>query len=635
LAARVEDDAGKLYSILRSGDLRGLKSALDQGINPNAPDSRQITPLMYAAEVGTADAMRLLIEHGADVNAQNAFGSTALMWSGADAAKVRLLLDHGADVNKTAKSGRTALMIAALSPSSAEAVRLLLAKGANVSAADQAGLTALMAAAIGNDTASVRMLIEAGADVNHTGSTGPNGPRGFTPLMLAASKANLEAVKLLLAKGAKVNVTSERENLPRVKNGLVSAGGFTPLLLASTYGPPELAKTLLDAGADVNATDVRGMTPLMLSLTTDRFDPETVRLLMAHGADARLKSTAGETALDWARKLDDDSAFAALGAKPPRRPSVTAGLMGLSDPRLAVQRSVELLETASATFFNRSGCFACHAQVSADFAVSAARKKGIPVDEQAAWERLQQSTSGLVAAGPAIMERQLAGDGFLYLMEALGRISHEPDRLTDSLAAAIAAEQAEDGRWHGRIGLARTPLEDNDFSRTAMAIRALKNYGSPGRAAEIKERIERACRWLRNAEPVVTEDRAMQLAGLTAAGASGAELQHLGQALIAQQRVSGGWAQRPEWPSDAYATGMSLWVLAEAGALQPGDPRYRRGVRFLVSTQNPDGSWHVTSRAARFQPYFESGFPYGQDQWISAMGTGWAATALALAIDAQ
>ena len=52
---------------------------------------------------------------------------------------------------------------------------------------------------------------------------------------------------------------------------------------------------------------------------------------------------------------------------------------------------------------------------------------------------------------------------------------------------------------------------------------------------------------------------------------------------------------------------------------------------FLLGTQADDGSWHVASRATKFQQYFESGFPYGHDQWISTIGTGWAAAALALA----
>jgi len=51
-----------------------------------------------------------------------------------------------------------------------------------------------------------------------------------------------------------------------------------------------------------------------------------------------------------------------------------------------------------------------------------------------------------------------------------------------------------------------------------------------------------------------------------------------------------------------------------------------------VQTQAEDGSWHVKSRAPKFQPYFDTIFPYGHDQWISAMATGWAATAVAMAL---
>ena len=62
------------------------------------------------------------------------------------------------------------------------------------------------------------------------------------------------------------------------------------------------------------------------------------------------------------------------------------------------------------------------------------------------------------------------------------------------------------------------------------------------------------------------------------------------------------------------------------------DPSYQRGVEYLLSTQFPDGSWHVRSRAIKFQPYFESGFPFGHDQWISVAATAWAAQALALSM---
>ena len=70
-----------------------------------------------------------------------------------------------------------------------------------------------------------------------------------------------------------------------------------------------------------------------------------------------------------------------------------------------------------------------------------------------------------------------------------------------------------------------------------------------------------------------------------------------------------------------------------AGSSYASGVAHRRGVQYLLSTQYPDGSWYVRSRAAGFQPYFESGFPFKHDQWISAAATGWAAEALARSIE--
>ena len=145
----------------------------------------------------------------------------------------------------------------------------------------------------------------------------------------------------------------------------------------------------------------------------------------------------------------------------------------------------------------------------------------------------------------------------------------------------------------------------------------------------MKERIARGKQWLMHAEPVILEDMDMRLVGVAAAGGSAAELHKLAEPILAQRRSDGGWAQRQGFPSDAYATGMTLWALNEAGVMRPDG----MGVKFLLATQNADGSWRVASRATRFQEYFESGFPYGHDQWISTMATGWAANALALSID--
>ena len=93
-------------------------------------------------------------------------------------------------------------------------------------------------------------------------------------------------------------------------------------------------------------------------------------------------------------------------------------------------------------------------------------------------------------------------------------------------------------------------------------------------------------------------------------------------------RADGGWGQIPTIASDAYATGQALTAVAEAGSLAVTDPVYRQGVQFLLNTQLEDGSWYVRTRAVPVQPYFESEFPHGSDQFISAAATNWATMAL-------
>ncbi|HEX5000111.1 MAG TPA: ankyrin repeat domain-containing protein, partial [Terriglobia bacterium] len=625
LAARGAEPQDKLYSAIRANDLRQIKALLVEGAGANAAGPDGVTPLMVAAEIGSVDAMKTLIDQQADVNAKNALGATALMWSGTDPKKVRLLLDHGADVNVTARSGRTALIIASFANPSAEVVRMLLAGGAKVDVMDQRKVTPLNAATFGNDTGTVRLLLDAGADVNTADTF-----IGLTPLINASGNRNLEAVKLLLAKGANVNAVSKTQNLPRIQTGIVEFGGWTPLLMAAPFGPPDILETLISAGANVSVQDYRGFTPLMLAAANDHANPEIVRLLLKHNADREPKTRAGETLPDWVSRFGDPAVVRAAGTTAKAAPTNISLSKEPPDIRTAVQRSVSLLERTTTQFYSRGACFSCHEQPPAAFAVGAARGKGITIDEPAAIERWAQITAGLKADQLEGAAPLGGADNNLYLAEALIRSGYAPDTKTDILAANLAAYQGGDGGWH-LPGYARSPLQDNDFSRTAMAIRALKTYGTPGRAAEMKERIDRAKQWLLHATPVTTEDFDMRLAGVAAAGATASELRKLAEPLLARQRPDGGFAQRDGFSSDAYATGMTLWALASAGVVRPGDDVYRNGVRFLLGTQAADGSWHVTSRATKFQIYFESGFPYGHDQWISTMATGWAASALSQA----
>jgi hypothetical protein len=85
--------------------------------------------------------------------------------------------------------------------------------------------------------------------------------------------------------------------------------------------------------------------------------------------------------------------------------------------------------------------------------------------------------------------------------------------------------------------------------------------------------------------------------------------------------------------SDTYATGEAVFALGSAGGMAASNPVFRKGVNYLLKTQASDGSWHVRSRAIWLQPYLDSGFPYGQDQFISTAGTAWATLALTLAAE--
>ena len=173
-----------------------------------------------------------------------------------------------------------------------------------------------------------------------------------------------------------------------------------------------------------------------------------------------------------------------------------------------------------------------------------------------------------------------------------------------------------------------------DFQAAALSIYSLKQYGQDADKAETDAVIAKAVKWLENTKPATTQDRAFHLLGLAWGNAAPATIKASARALAATQRADGGWNQLPEMVSDAYATGQALYALNRR-QMAVSSPVYQKGVDYLLRTQAPDGSWHVETRAIWLQPYFESGFPYGRDQFISAAGTAWAVMALAPAAQSQ
>ncbi len=300
----------------------------------------QSATVTEAARRGDREAVRALLKAGADVNAAEGDGTTALHWAArsGDAALVHMLVSAGANVRATTRLGAyTPLMMAAQAGHSA-AVAALLAGGADVEARTTTGTTPLMFAAQSGDTRTVTMLVEGGAKVDARESAMEQ-----TPLMFAAANNRTDVVKLLLARGADKGATSKVTDLNKLSMGgfgggrrgtggaptdgnrpvdvagvtrqyrynelVGSTGGITPLQVAARQGFLETVKALVEAGADVNQRNPGDQsTALVVATVNGHFDVGVY--LLDHGANPNLATDNGLAPLygtlnvQWAPKAN-------------------------------------------------------------------------------------------------------------------------------------------------------------------------------------------------------------------------------------------------------------------------------------------------------------------------------------------
>lgn len=616
-----------IFDAIRQDDLPRIEA-----LAANAPMREQrgpggVTPLLDAVAFGSPEAVAALLRAGADANAQTDLGATPLIWAAGDPVKTRLLLGADADVRARSRAGNTPLLVAAARDGGAATVLLLLDRGADPNEADENGVTPLLAGARSGDRQTVEHLLARQCDPNRADKA------GMTALQYAAGHGDLAMVRLLLDRGARVNDANVFGG--KVKHGDVALKGLTPLMLAAPAADPAVIEALLDAGAAVNAADSRGMTPLMLAVSGETQDRRTVKLLLSRGAEVNAVSAAGETALDWAVRFGDPEVLSLLrqaGAE--RRAQERPAPKAIERPRevrLAAERAMEAVQSSTAEFFRQSGCVGCHHQNLAMIAASEARAAGLRIDDRLAADAAQQVIAQWNMFSPGLLERMDAPgtpDTPTYSLfgMALEGVPHNPG--TDALVANIAAQQHQDGSWR-LTGFARAPLEEGHFARTAMAVRALGEYAPAGRRAEMTERTQRAQAWLLANKPRSTDDHAWRLLGLYWTQAPEQQIRRAAKKLLAMQQADGGWAANPYLPSDPLSTATTMWALHTAGVTAADEAHYRRGVDFLRGSQQADGSWFVESRAPKFQPYFESGFAHGPNQWISIAATSWATAALA------
>jgi ankyrin repeat protein len=284
--------------------------------------------LVDAAMEDDINAVRVLLQQGADVNAAQGDGTTALHWAAIrnDFEIGRLLIAAGANVSATTRIGGLTPLYLAATAGNAQMISELLKAGASAKATNSVnGTTALMKAAAAGSAEAVKLLLDRGAGVNAKESG-----LGQTALMFAAAADRADVVTLLAARGADLKATSKvthiepqkdldsddfpldadlilHANLPPGKAAAAAAlagrraspavsGGMTALLLAARDGRLSAARALLDAGADLNQPGAGDKsTPLVMAIINGHFD--LAKFLLDRGADPNAANQDGLASL--------------------------------------------------------------------------------------------------------------------------------------------------------------------------------------------------------------------------------------------------------------------------------------------------------------------------------------------------
>ena len=229
-----EHGIGPLALAITNGSAAIVKLLLAKGADPNLARESGETPLMTAARLGQVDVMKMLLDRGARVNdREKRFGQTALMWAAGTPAAVRLLVERGADVHATSKTWDITATIYTPTTSTIGKTGIPW-NNDGVYTSKQGGQNALLFAVQQHDLESVRILLEAGVDVNTASAD------GTTPLLAALYKWD-----------------------PLGKEFVAGTGAPAPSGSSARFGADlAMARFLLDRGAKVNVADGAGYTPL-------------------------------------------------------------------------------------------------------------------------------------------------------------------------------------------------------------------------------------------------------------------------------------------------------------------------------------------------------------------------------------
>ena len=318
-----------------------LQAIISHGADVNAVNNNGETALMKACKVGDTETLNVLLNAEADINIKNTMGCTLIhhaVLRGCSRATLQAIINHGADVNATEKNNMTALMIACIQKNE-EPINVLLKAGANPNIAHARGQTAIHCAVLGKcSKEALQAIIDHGADVN-----APNN-NSVTALMTACQEGNVEAINILLDAGADPNSIEvygrtclhvaviglcSKEVLQKLIGHGVNVNArrkydITALMIACMQGETQkrnidVINVLLNAGADPNYVTVDGETCLHTAVR-GHCSKEVLQKLMDHGVNVNVRSKYGETAIKIAclqgisQKVNIDAINALLNA---------------------------------------------------------------------------------------------------------------------------------------------------------------------------------------------------------------------------------------------------------------------------------------------------------------------------------
>lgn len=264
------------------------------------------------------------------------------------------------------------------------------------------------------------------------------------------------------------------------------------------------------------------------------------------------------------------------------------------DVRAAVARAVPYVEKQGQWWVEEKKCVSCHRVAFTTWALSQASKRGIDVDRQRLAELRRFSRDHLFVSKkegePPAGASNLEGVSQFLLAERPHGAELVDEELRAAFVGFLTAKQRDDGAWDagGQLPGQKRPKAETELVSTMWNALALGTVDGPA-AAESRNKALAAIE--KTTDGASTEWYAVRLL-LALQSHSDADADATLDKLRSLQRADGSWAWTTDGESDALATGQALYAIRQSG-VAADDPMVQRAVKFLLGSQNDDGSWTV------------------------------------------